>query len=550
MKFKLPADLKALDRAALDALKAEALAEAQDIASVEADELTKVQLDELDALGEAMESIDAQIAETDDLSARAEAAKARFAKTEEAPADEVEGDEVDVDAEDKVEEKEAITAAARRRGGVALASGAKPEEQEPPAKQLRAGYLTASVDVPGVPAGKELADIGELAKAFEARSRSFKNRYNSGPNAAFERYSVATIQKPEREFKVHAGMSIDEQLETIKAASSERRLAGGSLVAALGWCAPSETSYEFCDMSEVTGTLDLPSVTITHGGINFTRGPQLSELLSSANFGFLFTETQLEAGTTKPCFDITCPPFTDERLDVAGWCLRSDIPVASPAGWPALLRQFLDLAVKAHAIRMDVDTIARVSTAIGAATNYVELGSAVADILDGISLQAIQLRRKLFLAANATIEVLLPTWFRDVVRADLARRNGDLAYLLISDAQIDSMLRVRNLAPQFLTNYQPIPTTGAAPTPGTAFPSTLEAMLYPAGTFVKGENDVISLDTVYDAASLSTNKFTAAFFEEATMVYSPCGEGRKVTIDISCLKGVVGAAELTCIVTP
>jgi hypothetical protein len=41
--------------------------------------------------------------------------------------------------------------------------------------------------------------------------------------------------------------------------------------------------------------------------------------------------------------------------------------------------------------------------------------------------------------------------------------------------------------------------------------------------------------------------YTAIFFEEAGMLINQCGDGRKVTVDISCLAGVTGANELSCI---
>jgi hypothetical protein len=60
---------------------------------------------------------------------------------------------------------------------------------------------------------------------------------------------------------------------------------------------------------------------------------------------------------------------------------------------------------------------------------------------------------------------------------------------------------------------------------------------------------VIDLDTVYDHANLVTNTYTAAFFEEGFAVANTCGTGVKVTIDVSCLAGNTGAADVAC-VTP
>jgi hypothetical protein len=50
------------------------------------------------------------------------------------------------------------------------------------------------------------------------------------------------------------------------------------------------------------------------------------------------------------------------------------------------------------------------------------------------------------------------------------------------------------------------------------YPATFQVLMYPAGTFVKGTSDVINLNAVYDAASLSTNVYTGLFMEQGLLV--------------------------------
>jgi hypothetical protein len=45
--------------------------------------------------------------------------------------------------------------------------------------------------------------------------------------------------------------------------------APGALVAAGGWCAPSETLYSLADMGTLDGVLTLPNVTVKRGGIKY-----------------------------------------------------------------------------------------------------------------------------------------------------------------------------------------------------------------------------------------------------------------------------------------
>ncbi|HEY5421317.1 MAG TPA: major capsid protein, partial [Marmoricola sp.] len=81
--------------------------------------------------------------------------------------------------------------------------------------------------------------------------------------------------------------------------------------------------------------------------------------------------------------------------------------------------------------------------------------------------------------------------------------------------------------------------------PAVAYPTTYSALIYPAGTFIKGTSDVISLNAVYDSASLATNVYTALFFEEGVLVAKMCNEAALVTLPI-CNAGRTGAANFTC----
>src|SRR5699024_3577150 len=76
--------------------------------------------------------------------------------------------------------------------------------------------------------------------------------------------------------------------------------------------------------------------------------------------------------------------------------------------------------------------------------------------------------------------------------------------------------------------------------PGTWAPS-VEMVFYPAGAWVKGEQDVIQLDTVYDSTKLATNRYTALFFEAAYLLLNRCNRSFRVRLDGLCRSGGVGA---------
>lgn len=565
--FEKPEDLSGLDLDALRALSAEAIADAQAIMATDDADLTDEQIAQAEALMADSAEIDGLVVEREAAdTARAEkiaALRAQSTPVEDPPAE----PEPDEDTEEAEEDDESDDAEAKKEVVVAAASAPKPAPRrtvavarsnatEPPApERSTSATLVASADVPGFSNGQELADLTEVAQAFLARSRSFNGGQMSGQkemtpgvygltNKA-QRFGVAKIRKPDNEFTTGMDEPLDKQYETIMAAAKESRLPGGSLVAAGGWCAPSETLYDFCSLETTEGLLSIPEVTARRGGINFTKGPDFAALLANANFGFIQTETEAEAGTEKPCYAVECPPFTEVRLDAVGFCITAGL--LTNAAYPELVRRVLELAIVGQARRLNAATIQRISTIIGAAVNYVEVGATSSDILDALVIQAVRLRTSYAMSPNATIEVILPVWAKEIFRADLSRRTG-VDLLAVTDADISRYLGVRNLSVQWVYDYQPFNTTATGA--WTHFPTALEAMLYPAGAFVRLGLPVVDLDTVYDHELLTTNTYTAAFFEEGFAIANTCGTGVKVSIDISSVEGLTGAANVGAVAVP
>jgi hypothetical protein len=333
---------------------------------------------------------------------------------------------------------------------------------------------------------------------------------------------------------VRQPMSTQEQMDVIMAAANERNTPKGGLIASGGWCAPSETMYgNFLTLETVSGLLSIPEVAANRGGINFTKGPDYATI--AAAWGFMQTEAQAEAGTTKTCYDITCPPFTEVRLDAIGFCVKAG--VLTEAAYPELIDRVLQIGQVAHAHKVNASVISRISTYIGAAVDHAEIGATTSDVLDALMLQAIRLRYTYAMAPEATIEAVAPFWLKEVLRSDLSRRTG-VDMLGITDAQIQNWLSVRGIAIQWVYDYQNLDSTSTAT--WTRLPQTVEVMLYPAGSYVKLTTDVIDLDTIYDSVELATNTFTAAFFEEGLAVANTGASGVKVSIDVSSLEGLTG----------
>lgn len=452
----------------------------------------------------------------------------------------------DVEAETQVDaEPEAVTAAAPR-GPIKLSgirrhvhTPAPAITEETSVEDTDKARLTVA-DVPGFAADSD-ASFEDLAVALDRRLQGF----NSGAYAAAaragramsERHSLAVVRK---HFDERATVSSPESADAAMAfAVNEKNLPGGSLVAAGGWCAPSETVYDLIEDESRDGLISLPEINVTRGGIKFTKGPKFSDLYAAPSFNF--TEEEAKAGKyaptsatdptnkvgPKPVYSVPCTDFEDVRLSAAGLHIQANL--LQQRGYPELVARTIRGALVAHEHKMSERIIAameRQATAVSMDAGQI---GAAAPILTAIELQVEHYRYAQRLSRSTTLEAVFPYWVYGAIRTDLSRRQGvDLTS--VSDARIDTWFKARGVNPQFVYDWQAL--TGAAGD-FKVWDYSLKFLLYSAGTFVKGGQDVITLDTVYDSTLLGQNDYTALFTEEGYLVAKRGHDARVVTVPIN-----------------
>lgn len=566
MRFTMPESLDGLSLEDLSTLHADALAEATELNAIADDEITDEQVDSLVELAGHLAALDdargtleqAATARADRLAtARGQVVDAAVPAEDDDEPEPEPDDEPDEPADEAEPARELVAASAAanaRRATVRRAASKAPKPDVPPVAP-RGATLIAAANLPQITSQTEFDSLGHAASIWGERASkgaggTTKARLNfedltlvQGLSKDHTRLGFAKIRKPENTFGITEGMSVQQQLDVLDAAADERtRFGAGGLakavLAAGGWCAPSETVYDFCSYETVSGILDIPTVNLPRGGLSYSKGPDYATL--AASWGFLQTEAQAEAGTAKVCYPVECPPFLETRLDAIGFCVTAG--VLTNAAYPELIRRVLEIGAVAHAHKVNAYVIGKISTAIGAAVDHAEIGATTSDILDAVDLQALRIRYSLAMSETATLEAVFPLWAKGIFRADLSRRTG-LDLLAVTDAMIQSYFAARFVRVQWVYDYQPLATgtTGA----WTSLPDVLEFMMYPAGAFIKGGLDVIDLDTIYDSVGLSTNTYTAAFFEEGVQVFNRCGFGVKVSVSVASLHGRSGAADVS-----
>lgn len=546
-----PEDLTALSADELTALREGIDAELAELAAIDRSEtpVTPEQVERVEQLADARAAIEAdeqrradEVAERDNRFSEAlarvtpPAEDGEGGEGEGAPAPEA-AEEPAPEAE-PAEQPEAVAASAQRRRQLAVRKAPRQPANPTPAGPAAVApvTMTASANIGSeVAQGQPLATLEDVAKAFGARVNSMMGR--RGRLSGDEPLPVAKFSRNFGERTIDSQTMSGERMTAIlQEAANEANLPGGSLVAAGGWCAPSENRYGLQETETLDGIIDVPEVGVERGGLNVTPGPSFADIFTDA--GFVQTEAQAIAGETKPCVTLDCPEFTEYRLDATGICVK--VPLLTNTAYPELTRRWINGTMVAQQHKVAGRVISAISTLIGSPIVPTLTGSPITwTTLTAIE-RLIEGQRQVHrLAENQTLEVILPRWVRFAIRGDLANR-VDSRPEDVTNAQIDAMFRERGANVQWVLNYQEL----TDPTTSIAYPSTFTALIYPAGTFVKGTASVINLDAVYDSEGLTTNTYIGSFVEEGVLVARMGHGGVKVTLP-AVINGMVGAAALT-----
>lgn len=382
--------------------------------------------------------------------------------------------------------------------------------------------IVASSDIPNVPTGKVL-DRDGLSEALHARARGLRD--------GSDHVLVASILNNAPKNDVSKALD-DESIRKVWSNAHDV----DSMVASGGWCAPSDTTYDFvCDYEAMPDALDLPSITSTRGGLRYPTSPLLADVYTDVNSGFNWTEADdiaagQPAGPTKPCFVIPCPDFEEVRLEAQGICVTAGN--LTDRAYPELTNRYVDLVMTAHAHRMNALTVAKV---VAASTNVTptqdaDLG-ATESLFGAIEFLVARWRDAFFAGADFVLEGVLPRWAKGVIRRDLARRNGQ-DWENINDSTISSAFLEIGVRMQFISNYQGLAADALI------YPASVEVLLYPAGAHTRLDGGSLDLGVVRDSTLNATNDYTAAWSEEFWGVVSRCASFR-TTVPI-CASGNTG----------
>jgi hypothetical protein len=416
--------------------------------------------------------------------------------------------------------------------------------------------ITAAADIPGVPSAVAFDDFAALGRAFSARANAMAPTAGNGSPMP-----VATIARnfPEVLPEQHTESDVDEALARLLEGNTSRR-GMEALVAAGGWCAPSEIDYSFFDVASVGNTVDLPTIGIRRGGLRWPisltlagffalSGAPPAGVMSNATMPWQWTEADDLATVTgtgaKACLRPPCPSFDEARLIAYGICVLAGN--LTEDAYPELVRHFVGLTMIAHQRALNRRHIAQMvahSTATAVSPTVGAASSAVTHVLGAVELEATSYRLKYGAPDDAVLELLLPVWARGLMRSDLRKRNGfnDLA---AADSFLMSLFDAINVRVQWVEDWQHLPGSSGAGQMGatqmpTAWPTSFLGLMYFPGHYFRGNGMTLNLGVVRDSVLNAENDHTAAWSEEATLIGARGPESLLITFGTIYPNGVTG----------
>ncbi|WP_375483315.1 major capsid protein [uncultured Jatrophihabitans sp.] len=399
-----------------------------------------------------------------------------------------------------------------------------------PATRTGRASLVAAADVPGFASGQELTER-QIGEAWLSRAPGISAAFDGQDGSYGVNFARVRIDSPDDALVASGRGNKVDVTEQLNHACDESRLAtskgSGSLVAAGGWCAPSQPLYDLLNLMSEEGLLSVPEISAPRGGLQWATGPDFTAVWSAGQM-FTQTETQAIAGTPKPQADVPCPGTQSARMVADGLYLTSGILLEH--AWPEAVADFIAKAQIAFQHYVSGKTIADIvagSTAVDLSafggTPTPPAYGALKTVLGAVALQIEDMKYKGRLSRGQSVEVKLPFFARGIFRSDLWAHEGTVQDIVVTDAQIDAMFTALGCSVEYVYDWQDAVVDGVNPTgfggatPILSWPQTFKVLMYPAGTWARAIEPVINLNAVYDSTLLTANKKVALFQEQGRL---------------------------------
>jgi hypothetical protein len=386
--------------------------------------------------------------------------------------------------------------------------------------------ITAGADIPGYSAGSALEDMTSVASAMEKRIHALR-RVNGGDG---EQHIVASITTSFPEDRTLTTDAESNWAKINNVTSPE------AIVAAGGHVAPFEARYDIFGFGTTGRPVRdaLPRFQADRGGIRFITPPVLSDYADAVG---VWTAANDAATTPNPAAkaSLTVTAAGENTVATDAVTLQLQFGNLATRAYPELIARHNELGLIQHAREAEQNLLAKIASASTAVTTSSLIGFG-RDFLVQVGRAAAAYRSRHRLEADAPLRVIIPSWVKDAMAADLAlAMPGDST--LNAYSEIDGYLSARGVVVSYSLDQNVYGSQGV--TALLEFADSFTWYLFAEGTFLFLDGGTLDLGIIRDSSLVGTNDYKM-FVETFEGIAKVGIEGLAITSTIS-VNGVAAA---------
>jgi chemotaxis protein histidine kinase CheA len=379
--------------------------------------------------------------------------------------------------------------------------------------------ITAGADIPGYTAGTALEDMNTVAEAMAKRIHSLR-RVNGGDGEQHIVASVTTSFPEDRTLTTDA----ESNWAKIQNVTSPE-----AIVAAGGHQAPFESRYDIFGIGTTNRPVRdaLPRFQADRGGIRFITPPVLS---SYDNAVGIWTAANDAATTPDPAAknSLTVAAAQENTVGTDAVTLQLQFGNLATRAYPELIARHNELGLIQHAREAEQNLLAKIAAGSTAVTTSSVIGFG-RDFLVQVGRASAAYRSRHRLEADAPLRVILPSWVKDAMAADLAlAMPGDST--LNAYSEIDGYMAARGVVVSYSLDQNVYGAQGAAAL--LEFADSFTWYLFAEGTFLFLDGGTLDLGIIRDSSLVGTNDYKM-FVETFEGVAKVGVEGLAITSTIN-----------------
>ena len=509
-------------------------------ATIEAAPATEAAVEEVvveDTVTETEVAAEAAVEETTAEVIVEEAAEAAYKDEDKEAKNDAEEAEADDDA-DKADSEasiqetpDALTEQKEQEAPVTAAASEEafeaPADRRPAARTSVAPVaITAGADIPGYTAGSTVQTMSEVAELMAKRLHGLR-RVNGGDG---EQHIVASVTT---EFPEERTLTQDAEANWAKVSAVTSYEA---LVASGGHVAPFETKYDVFGLGSTNRPVrdSLARFQADRGGIRFVTPPVLS---AYGNAVGVWTAANDAAAEPSPAAknSLTVTAAGENTVATDAVTLQMQFGNLATRAYPELIARHNELGLIQHAREAEQNLLSKIAAGSTAVTTTSLIGFG-RDFLVQVGRAAAAYRSRHRLDADAPLRVIIPSWVKDAMAADLTlSMPGDST--LNAYAEIDGYLAARGVVVSFSLDQNVYGAQSASAL--LEFADSFTWYLFAEGTFLFLDGGTLDLGIIRDSSLVGTNDYKM-FVETFEGVAKVGIEGLAITSTIS-VNGVAAA---------